>query len=103
MKNEVVSIKAFREIKDQKNAHLEYQTQVAAMDKIQLLEEMTKLQDQRAKQKDLELSEMIKGVALFNMLHKTAETEALKELTRSYLRNLELQIRKYSKIDSMTL
>lgn len=96
MKN-VFSINAAREIKDQENSELEYRAKILTMDKLELLEEMVRFQEERSASGSLNLSMMVRGKHLFLALEQNAETKELRSLTRSYRRHLELELQEYSR------
>lgn len=93
--NNVVSLKAAREIKTAQNDDLAYHAQILGMDKLQLLEEMVRFQEERSRVGVLTLQMMVRGRLLFKALEENAETQELKILTRSYRRHLEYELAAY--------
>ena len=91
----VVSIKVAREIKDAESEDHAYHAMILSMDKLELLEEMVRFQEERSALGSLTLAMMIKGRHLFKALEETAETQELKILTRSYRRHLEFELQDY--------
>lgn len=61
------------------------------MDKMQLLEEMVRFQEERSAAGRLTPDMIDRGLVLFRLLEETAETEDLRILTRSYRRHLEIE------------
>jgi hypothetical protein len=90
----IVSIKAIREIKEAESDHA-YQAKILGMDKLELLEEMVRFQEQRSAVGFLTPQMMIQGKFLFKALEETAETNELRLLTRSYRRHLEYELADY--------
>lgn len=93
--NNVISIHALREVKRIQQGDPEYQQRVVSMDKVELLEEMMRFQEERSQQGELTLSLMIRGKILFKSLELHAETRELKELAKSYRRHLKLELEHY--------
>ena len=93
--NNVISIQAVREKKRIEQGDPDYQKLVASMDKVELLEEMMRFQEQRSKEGELTLPLMIRGRILFKTLEKNAETQELRELAKSYRRHLKLELEHY--------
>lgn len=91
----VVSLKAAREIKEAEHEDHAYRAMILSMDKLELLEEMVRFQEERSRLGQLTLPMMIKGRHLFKALEETAETQELKILTRSYRRHLDYEIQDY--------
>lgn len=97
MKSNVVSLQALREIrKAESEAVPSYLELIRNMDKLELLEEMVKFQEERSSKGRLTLDMMLRGRHLFMALEDSAETRELKLLTRSYRRHLEHEISAYS-------
>lgn len=61
------------------------------MDKLELLEHMVGYQERRAAAGEFPKEMIAEGVALFGALERSAETEELRLLTRSYRRHLEYE------------
>jgi hypothetical protein len=93
--NNVVLLKAAREIKQVETEDLAYQAQILGMDKLELLQEMVRFQEERSKIGHLTPDMMVKGKFLFKALEQNAETEELKILTRAYRRHLEHELIEY--------
>src|SRR4051812_28797961 len=91
----VVSLKAARELKSSKYEDEAYKAQILGMDKLELLEEMVRFQEERARIGHLTPSMMTRGKVLFRALEETAETQELKLLTRSYRRHLDYELSAY--------
>ncbi len=62
------------------------------MNKIELLEEMVRFQEERSEKGHLTPSMMIQGRILFRALEQHAETEELRLLASSYRRHLEHEL-----------
>lgn len=93
----VIPIKAYRELKRAEAEDYEYQARILAMDKLELLEEMVRFQEERSRLDRLTLPLMIRGRILFKALSESAETQELRHLTRTYKRHLELELESYLK------
>jgi hypothetical protein len=98
--NNVVSLKAVREIKNAQTEDFAYHAQILAMDKLQLLEEMVRFQEERSRVGELTLQMMVRGRILFKALEENAETQELRILTRSYRRHLECELTEYRSKES---
>ena len=72
-----------------------YQAKILVMDKLELLEEMVRFQEERSQRGHLNLQMMIRGKILFRALEQNAETHALKTLTKSYRKHLELEMKEF--------
>ena len=88
----VISLKAARELKNAESEDLAYRAKILGMDKLALLEEMVRFQEERSSLGELTLAMMLRGKFLFRALEETAETQELKLLTRSYRRHLEFEL-----------
>src|SRR3954465_7257397 len=88
----VVSLKAARELKQSKTDDEAYHAMILGMDKLELLEEMVRFQEERARVGHLTPSMMVRGRILFRALETSAETQELRLLTRSYRRHLEYEL-----------
>ena len=97
MSDNVVSLKAVREIKVARDEDHEYRARILTMDKMELLEEMVRFQEERSAIGELTLPLMIKGQVLFKALEESAETQELQLLTRSYRRHLDFELSAYRK------
>ena len=69
-----------------------YHARVLVMDKLELLEEMVRFQEERSRIGELTPVMMVRGKALFKALEETAETQELRLLTKSYRRHLEYEL-----------
>jgi hypothetical protein len=70
----------------------QYETQIARMNKYELLEEMVRFQEERTAKGKLNLEMMVRGQILFRALELTSETSELRLLASSYRRHLEYEI-----------
>ena len=91
----VVNLQAARELKDAQNEDHAYRARILSMDKLELLEEMVRFQEERSRLGQLTPQMMIRGKHLFKALEETAETQELRILTRSYRRHLEYELSAY--------
>jgi hypothetical protein len=87
----IVSLKAVREIKEAES-DMAYKAKILGMDKLELLEEMVRFQEERSRVGHLTPQMMIQGKILFKALEDSAETNELRMLTRSYRRHLEYEL-----------
>jgi hypothetical protein len=69
-----------------------YQMFIGRMNKIELLEEMVRFQEERSAKNELSLTMMVRGKILFRALELHAETDELRLLASSYRRHLEYEI-----------
>ena len=92
----VISLHAAREVRQAEAEDLEYQAQILVMDKLELLEEMVRFQEERSQLGHLTVKMMIRGRYLFKALEESAETQELRLLTRSYRRHLEFELKEYT-------
>lgn len=93
----VVSLSKYRNFKAEHETDIIYQSKINKMDKLALLEEMVRFQEERVKQGILTLKMMIQGKILFKALEESAETNELRLLTRSYRRHLDYELAEYLK------
>ena len=91
----VLSIHALREIKRVEDEDPTYRQRIDNMDKVTLLEEMVRYQEERTRIGELNVGLMVRGRILFRRLEENAETSALRTLTRSYRRHLEYELSDY--------
>lgn len=91
----VISLNAVRELKNSENEELAYRALILSMDKLALLEEMVRFQEERSKLGHLTPAMMTRGKILFRQLEITAETQELRLLTGSYRRHLEHELREH--------
>jgi hypothetical protein len=88
----VISLRAFRALKDSEGEELAYRARILSMSKVELLEEMVTFQEERKEIGHLSPEMMIRGKHLFRALEETADTQELKILSRSYRRHLEHEL-----------
>ena len=88
----VISLRAFKALKDTDDESLAYQARILSMSKVELLEEMVRFQEERKMKGDLTPDLMFKGRHLFRALEETADSQELKILSRSYRRHLDYEI-----------
>ena len=91
----VVSLNSYRTIKQSIEEDGAYRKRIEAMPKLELLEEMVKFQEERARIGELTPSMMIRGRVLFQALEESAETNELRLLTRAYHRHLDYELKAY--------
>lgn len=82
-------------IKNAESSLLDYKARIMGMDKLELLEEMVRFQEEKAKHVYMTYDMMLEGQFLFKCLEESAETDELRLLTRSYRRHLEHEIATY--------
>lgn len=78
-----------------KKAKAVHEMMYSQMDKLELLEEMVKFQEERSLRGHLTLEMMQRGLVLFEYLERSAETEEMRLLTRSYQRHLKHELENY--------
>jgi hypothetical protein len=74
-----------------------YERLIASMDKLELMEEMVRFQEDRSRLGHLTPLMMVRGICLFGALEKSAETHELMLLTGSYKRHLEFELKDLQK------
>jgi hypothetical protein len=74
---------------DQEMRNPSYESKVAAMDKVTLLDEMIRFQDEQMKTREPSREQLIRGRILFQALLRTAETDELRKLSGDYKTRLE--------------
>jgi hypothetical protein len=84
-------------VSSEQEAEWAYRSKILAMDKVELLEEMVRYQEERSRRTRHDPAEIIQGQHLFEALEKAAETQELRALARSYRRHLELELREHRK------
>jgi len=94
----VISISTFRELKAAQNH--QYHASLLGMDKLQLLEEMVRFQEERSRTGKLTPALIGRGIILFQLLEKNAETNELRILTRSYKRHLVCELMELKKTET---
>ena len=93
-KSKVISLDAARRIRELsvKDEEYAYQARILGMDKLGLLEEMVRFQQERSRAGDLTVEMMARGKYLFKALETRAETQELRALAKSYRRHLEAEM-----------
>lgn len=91
----VVQLDAYRKVKHAIDEDPGYELRLSRMDKLQLLDEMVRFQEERSARGELSLPLMVRGRVLFEALERVSETKALRALTRSYRRHLEHELQHY--------
>jgi hypothetical protein len=74
---------------DQEMRNPSYESKVAGMDKVTLLDEMIRFQDEQIKTREPSREQLIRGRILFQALLRTAETDELRKLSGDYKTRLE--------------
>ena len=74
---------------DQEMRNPAYESKVAAMDKVTLLDEMIRFQDEQMKTREPSREQLIRGRILFQALLRSAETDELRKLSGDYKTRLE--------------
>lgn len=95
--SEVISLEQAREARKVKQGDPGYQAKLERMDKLELLEEMMRFQEERTATGKLSLKMMVRGQILFTILEAQAETQELRELSKTYCRHLKLELEAYLK------
>ncbi len=88
----IISLKAYKALKDTDNEELAYRARILSMSKVELLEEMVRFQEERKRLGSLTPELMLRGRHLFRALEECADSQELKILSRSYCRHLEYEI-----------
>lgn len=91
----ITSLKLFKETKEAESEEFAYRAMILSMDKLDLLAEMVRFQEERSRRGSLSIGMMLQGKHLFKALEENAETQELRLLTRSYRRHLEYEIAAY--------
>ena len=91
----VVDFGKRRAIKNAESRTLDYKARIMGMDKLELLEEMVRFQEEKARHINMPYDMMLQGQFLFKCLEESSETDELRLLTRSYRRHLEQEITTY--------
>jgi hypothetical protein len=91
----VIDLAKHREVKKAAYEDQAYEGVIKRMDKLELLEEMVRFQEERCNLDKLTLPLIIKGRILFGALEASAETSELRLLTRSYKRHLDYELASY--------
>jgi hypothetical protein len=74
-----------------------YRARILGMEKVELLEEMVRFQEERSRVGKLTPQMMRQGRHLFQALETSAETKELRILAGSYRRHLELELEEVRK------
>jgi predicted RNA-binding protein YlxR (DUF448 family) len=77
-----------------------YHARILRMDKLALLEEMVRFQQERSEHGDLTPEMMSRGRYLFKALEEKAETEELRLLARSYRRHLDHELSEHRRAEA---
>ncbi len=88
----VISLRNYKISKELNTEELAYQAKILSMDKVELLEEMVRYQEERKSIGSLSHPMMVRGRYLFKALEENADTQELKILSRSYRRHLDHEI-----------
>lgn len=88
----VISLRAFKALRDTDAEELGYRARILSMSKVELLEEMVRFQEERKAVGTLTPILMKRGLHLFRSLEECADSQELKILSRSYRRHLEYEI-----------
>ena len=91
----IISLRVLRDLRESRRESLEYETRILRMNKLELLAEMMRFQDERSRNGSLSLTMMVSGQTLFAKLEKMAETPDLRILTGSYRRHLRYEYEQY--------
>lgn len=102
--NRVISIDEARLKKrqaasEEHDEELRYRARILGMEKVELLEEMVRFQEERSRLGQLSPRLMREGRHLFQALENAAETQELRLLAGSYRRHLEIE---YAELRSRT-
>ena len=97
MNAKIVCLKAVREQKQIENSELAYRAKILQMSKPELIQEMMLFQEKRTQQGRLTAEMMVQGQCLFELIEKTAETQVLADLAKSYRRHLRYELQSYKK------
>jgi hypothetical protein len=93
---EVIAITSRRKKVDTNSSDmLAFRAKILGMDKLELLEEMVRFQEERSMLGNLTPDMMVRGQVLFKALEDASETPELRLLTRSYRRHLEYEYKSY--------
>ena len=92
--SKIISLDAARRIRElsTRDEEYAYQARILGMDKLALLEEMVRFQQERSQKGELTVEMMARGKHLFKALEERAETQELKLLARSYRRHLDQEM-----------
>ena len=87
----VISLSKFKECRIQA-CDPTYKNRIKQMDRLELLDEMVKFQQERSSTGYLTPKMMVDGIILFQALEDNAITNELRLLTRSYRRHLQYEL-----------
>jgi hypothetical protein len=90
--NVVIDFVAERNKRESIGQDPHYQAKINRMNKIELLEEMVRFQEDRSEKGQRSVAMMVRGKILFRALETNAETQELRILASSYRRHLELEM-----------
>lgn len=93
----IVSLSKFKILKAAEDQEMAYKARILGMDKLQLLEEMVRFQEEKTHTGKMSVEMMVRGHYLFKQLEENAETQELRILTRSYRRHLEMELAELKK------
>lgn len=89
----VIQLNNYRSEETQRIEILTYHAKLLSFSKVELLEEMVRFQEERKAAGELSPSMMERGVILFRLLEKAADSQEMRILSRSYSRHLEYEIK----------
>ena len=89
----VILLQPIREFRNAQKSENSYRDWVNRLEKVELLEEMMRFQEERSKEGPLSLKTIVQGQLLFAVLEEKAETEELRHLAKSFRRHLECELR----------
>lgn len=88
---DIINLNAHR-LKKSTECDIQYHNYILQLDKLELMEEMVKFQEERAATGHLTVDMMVRGKHLFKCLEESAETEEMRLLCRSYRRHLDHEL-----------
>ena len=88
----VVNLAAFRDIKEREFSNPFYQARIAKMDRLELVNEVIKFNEERYEHGGLNKELIVRGLILFKNMADNAETPNFKEFARTYCKHLELEL-----------
>ena len=92
---ELLAFDRHHEARKASNEEQAFKRKILVMDKLALLEEMIRFQEERSSRGHLTLAMILKGRHLFKALEQHAETQELQILTSSYRKHLEFEYEAY--------
>ena len=101
--DKILHLQALREVRKTEEAEAEYIKKIKVMDKVTLLDEMVRFQEDRSQTGHLTLSMIVRGKILFDLLEKQAETRGLQAITGSYRRHLEHELVHYLRFGQISV